>query len=54
MQQPTEEPQAIDRDAPEKYPNDKNRETREKASQTQYLMRFDNLPMSSGQGERLY
>ena len=42
----------IEIDAAEKYPHDKNRETREKGKPTQYLTRFDNLPTYSGQGER--
>ena len=41
-------------DAAEKYPKNKNKETKGE-SQTQDLTRFDNLPMSSGQGrERFY
>ena len=41
----------IEIDVAEKYPYDKNRETREKSKPIQYLTRFDNLPMLSGQGE---
>ena len=39
----------IEMTRPEKYPHDKNRETREKNKPKQYLTRFGNLLMSSGQ-----
>ena len=43
----------IEIDAAEKYPHDKNREIREKSKPTKHLTRFDNLPTSSGQRERV-
>ena len=45
---PIEESQLTERDAAGKYPKDKNNKQERKP--TQYLMRFGNLPTSSGQG----
>ena len=33
----------------EKYPHDKNKKSKRESKPTQYLMRFDNVPTSSGQ-----
>ena len=50
-QQPIRNP-PIEIDAAEKYSHDKNIEIRERKP-TKYLTRFDNLPTSSEQGERI-
>ena len=42
----------IEIDAAEKYPHNQEQRNKRESKPTQYLTRFDNLPMSQDKGER--